>query len=227
MDASAIFTFIGNMCYVALAAVALWGIYFVVLVISRISSKRFKSEDAQDAFLDSIEPALRSGDFEAVELACQGDKRALPQMVYIGCANRRMGFAKAQQYLLGRFQRDVIGDLDVKIAWVVTVIKTAPMLGLFGTVVGMMGAFGKLAGAKNVNPADLALDIRVALETTAIGLMIAIPLVMCMASITNRMRVMQDLVGAGLNRFFDAFHEGMSRNSKSNARGATASRRDS
>jgi biopolymer transport protein ExbB len=227
MDASAIFTMIGNLCYVALAAVALWGIYFVVLVISRIGNKRFKSEDAQDAFFETIEPALRSGDFEAVEQACQGDKRALPQMIHLGCANRRMGFAKAQQYILDRFQRDVIGDLDVKIAWVVTVIKTAPMLGLFGTVVGMMGAFGKLAGAKNVNPADLALDIRVALETTAIGLMIAIPLVMCMASITNRMRVMQDLVGAGLNRFFDAYREGLSRStSKGNSRSATASRRD-
>ncbi len=54
-----------------------------------------------------------------------------------------------------------MGDLDVRIAWVVTVIKTAPMLGLFGTVVGMMGAFGKLAGSKNVNPTDLAGDIRV------------------------------------------------------------------
>ncbi len=107
-----------------------------------------------------------------------------------------------------------MGDLDVRIAWVVTVIKTAPMLGLFGTVVGMMGAFGKLAGSKNVNPTDLAGDIRVALETTAIGLSIAIPLVMCMASITNRTRVLQDLVGAGLNRFFDAFREGLQRSSK-------------
>jgi biopolymer transport protein ExbB len=227
MDASVIFNWVGFLCYFALAGVALWGVYFVVLVMSRISSKRFKSEDSQDAFLDTIEPALRDGDFEAVEKACQGDKRALPQMIYLSCANRRMGFAKVQQYILDRFQRDVIGDLDVKVAWVVTVIKTAPMLGLFGTVVGMMGAFGKLAGAKNVNPADLALDIRVALETTAIGLMIAIPLVMCMASITNRMRVMQDLVGAGLNRFFDAYRDGLNRsNSKSSSRSVAASRRD-
>ncbi len=60
------------------------GAYFVVLVMSRISAKRFKSEDAQDAFMDSIEGALRSGDFEAVEQACQGDKRALAQNGAIG-----------------------------------------------------------------------------------------------------------------------------------------------
>ncbi len=203
MDASAIFNWVGNLCYILLAGVALWGAYFVVLVMSRISSKRFKSEDDQDTYLDSIEPALRSGDFKAVQDACQGDKRALPMLVNLACANRKMGFAKTQQYVLDRFQRDVIADLDVRIAWVVTVIKTAPMLGLFGTVVGMMGAFGKLAGSANVNPTDLAGDIRVALETTAIGLSIAIPLVMCMASITNRVRVLQDLAAAGLNRFFD------------------------
>jgi len=214
MDASAIFNWVGFLCYFLLAAVALWGAYFVVLVLSRISSKRFKSEDSQDSFLDSIEPALRSGNFKAVQETCEGDKRALPMMVNLACANRKMGFGKTQQYVLDRFQRDVIADLDIRIAWVITVIKTAPMLGLFGTVVGMMGAFGKLAGSANVNPTDLAGDIRVALETTAIGLSIAIPLVMCMASITNRVRVMQDLAATGLNRFFDSFREGLNREQK-------------
>ncbi len=170
MDASLIFTWVGNLCYLLLAAVALWGAYFVVLVLSRINAKRFKTEDDQDAFVDSLEEPLRRGDFKAVQQACEGDKRALPMLINLACANRRMGFAKTQQYILDRFQRDVIADLDVRIAWVVTVIKTAPMLGLFGTVVGMMGAFGKLADpGATTSPTELAGDIRVALETTAIG----------------------------------------------------------
>ncbi len=103
MDASVIFNWVGFLCYFLLAGVALWGAYFVVLVMSRISAKRFKSEDAQDAFMDSIEGALRSGDFEAVEQACQGDKRALAQMVQLACVNRKMGFAKVQQYVLIAF----------------------------------------------------------------------------------------------------------------------------
>ncbi|MDZ4848768.1 MAG: MotA/TolQ/ExbB proton channel family protein [Pirellulaceae bacterium] len=218
MDASVIYNWVGFFCYFLLAAVAAWGAYFVVLVLSRISSKRFKSEDAQDAFLDSIEPALRGGNFTAVQQQCEGDKRALPMMVNLACANRKMGFGKTQQYVLDRFQRDVIADLDVRVAWVITVIKTAPMLGLFGTVIGMMGAFGKLASSVNVNPTDLAGDIRVALETTAIGLSIAIPLVMCMASITNRIKIMQDLAATGLNRFFDAFREGLNRDQQTGNR---------
>lgn len=210
-DASQIFVIVGNLSYVALAAVALWGAYYVFLVLTRVNAKRFKTEAAQDDFIDSIEDDLRRGNFDAVQERCQGDKRAVPMMVVYACKNRSLGFQKMRQLTLDRFQRDVIADLDYSIAWVVTVIKTAPMLGLFGTVVGMMGAFGKLASATNVNPTDLAGDIRVALETTAIGLTIAIPLVMAMASIHNRIRHMQDLVASGLSRVFDAMKVGMAR----------------
>ena len=210
-DFSQIFNVVGQLSYVALAAVALWGAYYVFLVLTRVNAKRYKTEAAQDSFIDSIEEDLRRGNFNAVQDRCEGDKRALPMLVVYACKNRSIGYQKLKQLTLDRFQRDVIADLDYSIAWIVTVIKTAPMLGLFGTVVGMMGAFGKLASATNVNPTDLAGDIRVALETTAIGLTIAIPLVMAMATIHNRIRHMQDLIASGLSRIFEAFKIGMAR----------------
>lgn len=210
-DFSQIFNVVGQLSYVALAAVALWGAYYVFLVLTRVNAKRYKTEAAQDSFIDSIEEDLRRGNFNAVQDRCEGDKRALPMLVVYACKNRSIGYQKLKQLTLDRFQRDVIADLDYSIAWIVTVIKTAPMLGLFGTVVGMMGAFGKLASATNVNPTDLAGDIRVALETTAIGLTIAIPLVMAMAAIHNRIRHMQDLIASGLSRIFEAFKIGMAR----------------
>jgi biopolymer transport protein ExbB len=211
VDFSQIYNVFGQLSYVALAAVALWGAYYVFLVLTRVNAKRFKTEAIQDDFIDSIEEDLRRGNFAAVQSRCEGDKRALPMLIVYACKNRAVGYQKLKQMTLDRFQRDVIADLDYSIAWIVTVIKTAPMLGLFGTVVGMMGAFGKLASATNVNPTDLAGDIRVALETTAIGLTIAIPLVMAMAAIHNRIRHMQDLVASGLSRVFDAFKAGMAR----------------
>jgi len=217
-DFSQIFNIVGQLSYVALAAVALWGAYYVFLVLTRVNAKRYKTEVAQDDFIDSIEEDLRRGNFNAVQDRCAGDKRALPMLVAYACKNRSVGYQKLKQLTLDRFQRDVIADLDYSIAWIVTVIKTAPMLGLFGTVVGMMGAFGKLASATNVNPTDLAGDIRVALETTAIGLTIAIPLVMAMAAIHNRIRHMQDLVASGLSRIFDAFKIGMAREEQRGSR---------
>ncbi len=211
MNLDEVFNWIGFLSYFALAAVALWGAYFVILVLQRVASKRFKSEAAQDIFLDAIEPALADGHFEEVLEACGTDNRALPQMITLALENRHLGLAKSRQLVLDRFQRDVLADLDDRIAWVVTVIKTAPMLGLFGTVMGMMGAFGKLATATQVEPSLLASDINVALRTTSMGLAIAIPLTMCMALINNRIRQMQDLVTAGLNRFFEAYKIGLTR----------------
>jgi len=56
------------------------------------------------------------------------------------------------------------------------VVQVAPLLGLFGTVLGMIEAFRSLqAAGAQVNPADLAGGIWVALLTTAVGLAIAMP----------------------------------------------------
>jgi biopolymer transport protein ExbB/TolQ len=85
------------------------------------------------------------------------------------------------------------------------------MLGLFGTVTGMIGAFATLASAQSVEPTALAKDINVALYTTAIGLAIAIPLVMALNAVNNRIRHMEELVGTGLTRFLEAYREGLTK----------------
>ncbi|MEM8811305.1 MAG: MotA/TolQ/ExbB proton channel family protein [Pseudomonadota bacterium] len=57
-----------------------------------------------------------------------------------------------------------------------TIVQAAPMLGLLGTVLGMIDAFGKLElGGGAVDPSQLAGGIWVALLTTALGLIVAIP----------------------------------------------------
>ena len=99
----------------------------------------------------------------------------------------------------------MLADLEYRLSWVSAVIKTAPMVGLFGTVLGMMGAFSQLAGAEHPEPNALASNIMLALITTACGLAIAIPLVLSMASINVRIRKMEDLIGAGLAQFFETF----------------------
>ena len=78
------------------------------------------------------------------------------------------------------------------------------MVGLLGTVVGMMGAFGKLATADQVDPSVLAGNIMVALITTASGLAIAIPLTILLTYINIRIRKLEDMVGVGLTRFLPA-----------------------
>ncbi len=205
MSTSAIYDFIGNSTYAMLAAVALWGAYSAIMVFRRISQTRFRNEAAQEEFLGEIEQQLGGGDFDAVVDLCEGDRRAMPQLVLLAVTNRQLGYAKLRSLVADRFRRDILSDIEYRISWVSTVIKTAPMLGLFGTVLGMMAAFGKLASGSQVKPEDLAGDISLALITTALGLMIAIPLIMVVASINMRLKQMEDLVGQGLQSFFDIF----------------------
>lgn len=209
MLAASIFDLISNSTYAVLALIALWGIYCIVIVWSRVAQKRFKDEDAQDAFLDDVEEMLRDGDFEGVTDYVDGDARAIAQMIELAVNNRSLGYKRARQVILDRFQRDVLSDLEYRLSWVGTCIKTAPMVGLFGTVFGMMGAFETLATAESVEPSALAGDIEVALRTTASGLAIAIPLMILVASVNIRISKMEDLVGSGLTRFFEAFKVGL------------------
>lgn len=200
-----IFDLVGNTIYAVLALIALWGAFCVFMVWRRVSAKRFKNETAQDQFLEELAVPLSQGDYEAAAQLCERDSRAMVQLAYLAIVNRDLGFGDVRQLLVDRFQRDVLADLENRMSWVNTVVKSAPMVGLFGTVIGMMGAFGKLASSDSVDAGELAGNIMVALITTASGLAIAIPLIMIMASVNIRIRRMQDLVGAGINRFLDIF----------------------
>jgi biopolymer transport protein ExbB/TolQ len=205
---SQIYQIAGDSCYGALALVALWGAYCVIIVWRRIAQIRFRNEPEQSAFLATLESSLSQGDFDGAALACADDARAVPQLALAAINNRDLGYSRVKHLVADLFQREVLADIEHRISWIITVIKTAPMLGLFGTVLGMMAAFGKLGAASadtKLEPNALANDIMLALITTALGLSIAIPLTLCVASINIRIRKLEDLVGLGLTRFFESF----------------------
>jgi biopolymer transport protein ExbB/TolQ len=210
-----IYTWAGNSIYFFMALIALWGAYCVVMVFSRVRQKQFANEEQQTAFLAALEEPLSRGDYDAAVEICEGDRRATCQLSELAIANRSLGFNKVKQLIADRFQRDVLQDLEYRLSWVFTVIKTAPMLGLLGTVLGMMAAFAKLGvpGA-NVEVSKLATDIQFALITTALGLAIAIPLVLCTAYVNVAIRKMEDLVSFGINQFLEIFKEATIRHPK-------------
>lgn len=208
---TSLFEIISNATYFALAGVALWGLFCIAIVWTRVNQKRFKTESQQDDYLDDIEQMVNAGDFEGTLDYTEGDTRAIPQIIHMAAERRSLGYKKARAFVMDRFQRDVMSDIEYRLSWVSTVIKSAPMIGLFGTVFGMMGAFKTLATAENVEPSLLASDINIALRTTACGLAIAIPLMILTANINIRIAKMEDLVGAGLARFMAIYREGLAR----------------
>ena len=200
---------IGNSIYFLLALDALWGAYSAAMVWLRVGQLQFRNEAQQDAFMDELKKQIDGRDFPGAVELCSNDRRALPQLILLGLNNLSLGLEKMGDLLAERFQRDVMSDLEGHVGWINNVIKTAPMLGLLGTVMGMMGAFAKLNSGGDVKPEQLAGDISVALITTAIGLSIAIPATIFVNNVGNKIKRVDDLVGSGLSRFFDYVSEVM------------------
>ncbi len=116
-----VYTSIGNLMYFALAAIAIWGAFCVVMVWYRVREKRFRNEDAQAEFLDALDDSMLRGDFETAAQMLETDKRAMSQLALLAIINRDLGYTKVRQLLVDRFQRDVLADLEHRLSWVNTV----------------------------------------------------------------------------------------------------------
>lgn len=202
-DFTPVADYVGNADYFFLFVIAVWGAYCCVILWRRMGQLQFATEDEQDAFLDETQRLLEQHKIEELADLCEGDPRCVPQLTLIGLKKRQLPPAKLKTHLIERFQRDVLAELDYRMSWIQTIIKAAPMLGLFGTVIGMMGAFSKLSAATEISPDKLASDIMLALITTACGLSIAIPLVLATASMNVRMGRLEDFIGSGLTRLLE------------------------
>ena len=200
IDLTPLLTFFGYAIYMAMAAIAAYGVYCVVVLMRRISQKSFPGHEAARTFLDDVGEHLEANDFDAAIAACDYPEvwRAVPQLVAVAVENRNRPIRKIRQIISEFFEREIIADFESRVTWLNTIVKAAPMLGLLGTVLGMIGAFRQIAGSTNVEPSAMAENIALALNTTAFGLLIAIPMV-----------VLTNMVNVRITRLQDSVHEEM------------------
>jgi biopolymer transport protein TolQ len=98
-------------------------------------------------------------------------------------------------------------SLAARLNFLATVGSVAPFVGLFGTVWGIMNSFFQIGAQQSASLAVVAPGIAEALFATAIGLFAAIPAVIAY----NRFGAAVDRYEAGLQRFADKLHMGLSR----------------
>lgn len=124
---------------------------------------------------------------EAVALA-DGSKNPVAQALARAMRGQRLGLpeAKVREEVM-RYGGDVLETLRGWFRPLEVIASLAPLLGLFGTVLGMIKAFRQLEAAGNqVNPAILSGGIWEALLTTAVGLAVAIPAVVLLNWLERR-----------------------------------------
>ncbi len=121
-----------------------------------------------DEILKSVKPYLEESDFTAAINHLRGNDSPYARIVIKGLLNR----SKASMEGAARGE---VRNLEKGLGPLSSVVAVSPMLGFFGTVVGMIRAFMQIeALGGSVNPSRLAGGIWEALITTAAGLAVAI-----------------------------------------------------
>jgi biopolymer transport protein ExbB len=129
---------------------------------------------------------LAAGQVAAVDQACREQPSFLAFVVHAGLSEMEHGWSAVEKAMEDATAEQA-ARLMRRIEYLGVIGNIAPMLGLLGTVVGMVFAFREVAETQGAaRPAELASGIYHALVTTIAGLMIAIPALGVLAILRNR-----------------------------------------
>jgi biopolymer transport protein ExbB len=125
-----------------------------------------------DKLLNDIEGALNSGGVDQAKEICRGTKGPVASIFYQGLDREREGIEIVEKSVIS-YGGVMMGNLERGLIWISLFISISPMLGFFGTVVGMVAAFDAIEAAGDISPSLVAGGIKVALLTTLAGLIVA------------------------------------------------------
>jgi biopolymer transport protein ExbB len=135
----------------------------------------------------SLHPVLVEGDFDRAREMVDNDTSTISQMLGMGLA--RQGAVRRRgdiEIAMEESMMEIIPQLERRTPYVALLSNIATLLGLLGTIMGLIEAFTAVANANPAEKADLlSASISVAMNTTAFGLMAAIPLLILHAKLTS------------------------------------------
>jgi biopolymer transport protein ExbB len=137
---------------------------------------------------NEIAPALVSGDFDKAREMTSKDDSTISQLLSMGLA--RQGAVRRREDIeiaMEESMMEIIPQLEKRTPYVALASSIATLLGLLGTIMGLIQAFTAVANANPAEKADLlSASISVAMNTTAFGLMVAIPLLITFTVLTAK-----------------------------------------
>ncbi len=132
-------------------------------------------------------PMLAKGEFDKVKTIVNKDKSTISQMLDMGLARQgKLRRREDVEIAMEESMMEIIPRLEKRTPYVALLSNIATLLGLLGTIMGLIEAFTAVANANPAEKADmLSASISVAMNTTAFGLMSAIPLLLCHAMLMS------------------------------------------
>ena len=135
--------------------------------------------------IETIESHLDSNDVQGAYEFCEQNPNYLTNVMVAALPKLNHGFDSMEQAASDVGEEEAI-KLHAKISWLSLIGNIAPLLGLLGTVSGMLKSFGIIEKTTNPNPSDLAGGIKEALVTTMLGLVVAVPVMVGFFFFRNR-----------------------------------------
>ena len=196
---------------IGLFLMSAWSIGVMIDRLMAYSAARKQSR----AFAPAVAGALREGKLdEAIKIADRYKKSHLAKVVVAGLQefNAHQSTSEipgeeieASKRALERAEAIVHAELKRGVSGLATIGSTAPFVGLFGTVVGIINAFKGISTEKSTGLGAVAGGISEALVTTAIGLFVAIPAVWMFNYFVGKVEAFDVEMGNSSSELIDYF----------------------
>lgn len=154
---------------------------------------------------EQFEQQLDAKQYQEAYETAKADESFLGQVLAAGMARLQSGYAKSLE-AMQEVGEDEAMKLEHRLSYMDLIARIAPMVGLFGTVDGMIRAFQKISESGGTpDPTRLAMDIATALVTTLLGLAIAIPAMVAYTVLRNHVHRLVLEVGMTAQELMNRF----------------------
>lgn len=204
-------TWLGKAVVIVMFIMSAWSIG--VMIDRFLAFKAARTQSRQ--FAPAVAGALREGKLEeAIKIADRYKKSHLAKVVVAGLQEFKAHQEssdlsgeeiEASKRALDRSEAIVHAELKRGISTLATIGSTAPFVGLFGTVVGIINAFKGIATEKSAGLGAVAAGISEALVTTAVGLFVAVPAVWMFNLFSSRLEAFDVEMGNSSSELIDYF----------------------
>jgi len=135
-----------------------------------------------------VQPLLTDGEFDQAREMTNNDESTISQVLSMGLSLQgAVRHREDIEIAMEESMMEIVPRLEKRTPYVALASSIATLLGLLGTIMGLIQAFTAVANANPAEKADLlSASISVAMNTTAFGLMVAIPLLITHAILTSK-----------------------------------------
>ena len=184
--------FYSIVAFFATGGLFMYPILLVFAVGAAVAAERFVTltlvTNKNQVVWDKVQPLLTNGEFDEAREMTSKDESTISQVLNMGLSlqgsvRRREDIEIAMEESM----MEIVPRLEKRTPYVALASSIATLLGLLGTIMGLIQAFTAVANANPAEKADLlSASISVAMNTTAFGLMVAIPLLITHAVLTSK-----------------------------------------